>query len=183
MYSSGSNVFGNSLSNTQVMTGSVYITGSIGVGTNNPTALLHLSGSTSTAAHIHAAGTANYASLNLKNNTTGYGYDVGMGGSTSIAPNCFYIYGGATASVRLAVASDGNIGIGTVYPSASLEVSGKVYVGGNTSNSNYQFLVKRGTDRNMGIGLQGTDLSIEFVNDAFSANVPTRIFQYTKPVG
>jgi uncharacterized protein YaiE (UPF0345 family) len=28
----------------------------------------------------------------------------------------------------------------------------------------------------MGIGLQGTDLSIEFVNDAVSANVPTRIY-------
>jgi len=176
VYSSGSNIFGNDIGNTQTFTGSVNITGSIGVGTNLPTALLHLSSSTSTAAHIHSTGTANYASLNLTNTTTGYGYDVGMGGSTSIAPNCFYIYGGATASVKLAVASNGNIGIGTVIPSASLEVSGKVYVGGNTSNSNYQFLVKRGTDRNMGIGLQGTDLSIEFVNDIYTANVPTRIY-------
>jgi hypothetical protein len=105
VYSSGSNVFGNNIANTQVMTGSVYITGSVGIGTNNPLALLHLSSSTSTAAYIHSTGTANYASLNLKNNTTGYGYDVGFGGSTSIAPNCFYIYGGATASVKLAVAS------------------------------------------------------------------------------
>jgi hypothetical protein len=176
IYSSGSNVFGNNIANTQTFTGSVYITGSIGVGTNLPLALLHLSSSTSTAAYIHSTGTANYASLNLTNNTTGYGYDVGMGGSTSIAPNCFYIYGGATASVKLAVASGGNVGIGTVIPSASLEVNGKVYVGGNTSNSNYQFLVKRGTDRNMGIGLQGTDLSIEFVNDIYTANVPTRIY-------
>jgi len=176
VYSSGSNVFGNNIANTQVMTGSVLITGSVGIGTNSPLALLHLSSSTSTAAYIHSTGTANYASLNLTNKTTGYGYDVGFGGSTSIAPNCFYIYGGATASVKLAVASNGNIGIGTVYPSASLEVSGSVYVGGNTSNSNYKFFVKRGTDRNMGIGLQGTDLSVEFVNDAFSANVPTRIY-------
>jgi hypothetical protein len=183
VYSSGSNIFGSALSNTQTFTGSLNLTGSshsifgnLGIGTKNPIALLHLSSSSSTAAYIHSTGTANYASLNLTNNTTGYGYDIGFGGSTSIAPNCFYIYGGATASVKLAVASNGNIGIGTVIPSASLEVSGKVYVGGNTSNTNYQFLVKRGTDRNMGIGLQGTDLSIEFVNDIYTANVPTRIY-------
>ena len=183
VYSSGSNIFGSALTDRQTFTGSLQVTGSshnifgnLGIGTKNPIALLHLSSSSSTAAYIHSTGTGNYASLNLTNNTTGYGYDVGFGGSTSIAPNCFYIYGGATASVKLAVASDGNIGIGTVIPSASLEVSGKVYVGGNTSNSNYQFLVKRGTDRNMGIGLQGTDLSIEFVNDIYTANVPTRIY-------
>jgi hypothetical protein len=183
VYSSGSNLFGNTLGNTQTFTGSLNVTGSthsifgnLGIGTKNPIALLHLSSSSSTAAYIHSTGTGNYASLNLTNNTTGYGYDVGFGGSTSIAPNCFYIYGGDTPSVKLAVASNGNIGIGTVTPNASLEVNGKVYVNGNTGNTNYQFFVKRGTDRSMGIGLQGTDLSIEFVNDAFNANVPTRIY-------
>ena len=61
----------------------------------------------STAALIQGTGTTAYSSLSFQNTTTGYGYDIGFGGSASIAPNSFYIYGGSSATVKLAITSGG----------------------------------------------------------------------------
>jgi len=88
----------------------------------------------STSALIQGTGTNVYSSLSFQNTTTGYGYDIGFGGSASIAPNSFYIYGGSSASVKFLVDSAGNVGIGTSSPTAygtkNLEVngSGSAYV-------------------------------------------------------
>jgi hypothetical protein len=83
----------------------------------------------STSALIQGTGTNVYSSLSFQNTTTGYGYDIGFGGSASIAPNSFYIYGGSSASVKFLIDSAGNVGIGTSSPLAltaftSLEVKG-----------------------------------------------------------
>ena len=173
----GSTRFGSTLANTHVFSGSVtmnpgglFVTssGNVGIGFTNPTARLHLTSSGTTVISVDSPGAGSYSAISFNNTTSTFGYDVGFGGSTSLAPNSFYIYGGTVKQMRLVVDPSGNVGIGTTTPSASLEVNGKAYVGGNTSNSNYQLFVKRGTDRNMGIGLQGGDLSIEFVNDALS---------------
>jgi hypothetical protein len=172
----GSTRFGSLSANTHTFTGSILASGSVGIGIANPTSRLHLSSSGTTLITVDSPGTGSYSAISFNNTTSTFGYDVGFGGSTSLAPNSFYIYGGTVKQMRLVVDPTGNVGIGTTTPSASLEVNGKAYIGGNTSNSNYQLFVKRGTDRAMGIGLQGGDLSIEFVNDAVSANVPTRIY-------
>jgi len=66
IYSSGSNVFGNSISNTQVMTGSIQVTGSshyilgnVGIGTTSPLGILHTSGDGATGQiYIDQYGTA-----------------------------------------------------------------------------------------------------------------------------
>ena len=76
----------------------------------------------STSALIQGTGTTAYSSLSFQNTTTGYGYDIGFGGSGSIAPNSFYIYGGSSASVKVAVDSGGNVGIGTGLPSTKLQI-------------------------------------------------------------
>jgi len=91
--------------------------GNVGIGTTTPTALLHLSSSANTALSVHSTGASNYASINFVNNTTGYGYDIGFGGSTTIAPNSFYVYGGSSVSVKFLINSGGNVGINTTAPS------------------------------------------------------------------
>jgi hypothetical protein len=93
--------------------------GNVGIGTNSPTALLHLQSSASTAQHIYASGAGSYSSTSFFNTTTGYGYDIGFGGSSTIAPNSFYIYGGSSASVKFSINSSGSaffssLGTGTV---------------------------------------------------------------------
>jgi hypothetical protein len=103
---------------TQRMT--ILSTGNVGIGTSSPTNLLHLSSSGSTGQTITSVGTNVYSSISFSNTTTGYGYDIGFGGSASVAPNSFYIYGGSTASVKLVVNSSGNVGIGTSSPISSL---------------------------------------------------------------
>jgi hypothetical protein len=105
--------------------------GDVGIGNNSPAAKLDVNGSIkgtglslvtggSTSALIQSSGTNVYTSLSLLNTTTGYGYDIGFGGSASIAPNSFYIYGGSSASVKFLIDSGGNVGIGTSSPSALL---------------------------------------------------------------
>ena len=101
--------------------GGVYAAGSVGIGTTSPSSLLHLKTSGSTAQSIESTGSANYASLGFLNTTTGYGYDIGFGGSSSIAPNSFYIYGGSSASVKFLINSGGNVGIGTTSPDELLD--------------------------------------------------------------
>lgn len=70
---------------------------------------LNLTTGGSTAAVFTSSGTNVYSSLSFTNTTTGYGYDIGFGGSASIAPNSFYIYGGSSASVKLAITSGGRV--------------------------------------------------------------------------
>jgi len=97
--------------------------GNVGIGTSSPSSLLHLSSSSNTAQTITSVGAGSYASIGFVNTTTGYGYDIGFGGSSTIAPNSFYIYGGSSASVKLAITSGGNVGIGTSSPAAKLEIA------------------------------------------------------------
>jgi hypothetical protein len=85
--------------------------GKVGIGTDNPLALLHLQSTASSAQYIYSAGASNYASLSFLNTTTTYGYDIGFGGSSSIAPNSFYIYGGSSASVKFSITSSGIVQI------------------------------------------------------------------------
>jgi hypothetical protein len=98
--------------------------GSVGIGTSSPTNLLHLSSSGSTGQTITSVGTNVYSSISFFNTTTGYGYDIGFGGSASVAPNSFYIYGGSSAGVKLVVNPSGFVGIGVSNPAVQLEIGG-----------------------------------------------------------
>jgi hypothetical protein len=91
---------------------------------------LSLTTSGSTNATITSTGTNVYSYLSFFNTTTAYGYDIGFGGSASIAPNSFYVYGGSSASVKLAITSSGNVGIGTTTPTGTY---GKLSVAGGIS--------------------------------------------------
>jgi len=132
VYSSGSNIFGNSLTNTQKMTGSMLVTGSItqagasaislfsgnvGIGTTsliNPSAKLEVKGDV----FITPIGSV-ASKLHLYNNDSTnetYIYDSGSSSTSILA----FAPGGVT---KMVVISSGNVGIGTSSPTTKLEVN------------------------------------------------------------
>ena len=87
-------------------------TGNVGIGTSSPSSLLHLATSSgNTAQSITTTGAGSYGVVGFLNTTTGYGYDIGFGGSSTIAPNSFYIYGGSSASLKFVINSSGAVTI------------------------------------------------------------------------
>jgi hypothetical protein len=120
VYSSGSNIFGNSVSNTQSMTGSVGISGSLSVnGVSTLQGALTGTSATFTGTLIQQNITdgINLIGLNTSNSvrqvnlfsTTVYSF---LG---TVTNNPLYL--GTNDTVRLTITSGGNVGIGTSTPS------------------------------------------------------------------
>jgi len=111
VYSSGSNIFGNALTNTQVFSGSVSMnpgglfvsgSGNVGIGTTNPGVKLDINGST----RILAGAALYFQNTNASANATISA--VGGAGNSDMAINV----------------SGGNVGIGTASPAKRLHISG-----------------------------------------------------------
>ena len=147
IYSSGSNVFGNNIANTQVMTGSVYITGSVAIGTNSPLALLHLQKGSGNGAEVYTSySTAsvysefvhniNGGALNLKNEN---------GGSNILLRS----YGNSYIN-----AQTGSVGIGLTTPTAQVQIYGTSTIGGSNL-ANARILLGTVID---GIGIDSNEI-------------------------
>jgi hypothetical protein len=123
IYSSGSNVFGNSAANTQTFTGSVLVTGSVGIG-GNPSAW---SGGTENALQVKKASIYEYGGYETALSVNTY-YDgswkyIGTNSATQLqlsAGNYIFRNAGSgtagtaiTWSDRMYISSSGAIGIGT----------------------------------------------------------------------
>jgi len=78
--------------------------------------------------------------------------DDGSGGTTA-----YLTLDGSTTDLLLS--PPGNVGIGT-----------------SSLGTNYKMIVKRTTNCNLGVGLQGGELSLEAFNDAITASVPFRLY-------
>ena len=122
VYSSGSNVFGNNLSDTQIFTGSVSITGSLSVanGINNLTASNAVSASYAlTASYIPTSSLVGDFFVQGGNS---FGAPATLG--TNDAQNLQLETNG---SVRVTVSgSNGFVGIDTVAPAYKLDVNGEI---------------------------------------------------------
>ena len=108
LYSSGSNIFGNQLANTQTFTGSVNITGSQTVFGNVGT---------------NYAAQSNIRSY-IYDNSANYGLVVQQDGSGAIAQ-----FSGVSGAVRMYISASGNVGIGTSSPLYKLSVANELQVG------------------------------------------------------
>jgi hypothetical protein len=117
-YSSGSNVFGNLQSNNQVFTGSLFVTGSIGIGTSSPTIKLFISDAQTNPA-IAGGGPSGSFGFTEGNVT------LSMGISGSNYPGWIQVYNKAFTSNYYPLSlnpNGGNVGIGTTNPTSLLEV-------------------------------------------------------------
>ena len=132
MYSSGSNVFGNSTANSHVFTGSMYITGSnmvVNVGTAcfsgqicastvvASTCLAVRAGSATVVVN-NIAGAAANNHFAMQRNDAQYA-SIGLNGSDN-----FTIFGTSTSCARLTIDGSGNVGINCITPSYILDVNG-----------------------------------------------------------
>ena len=94
-------------------------TGSVGIGTDNPTALLHVQNNSvsDTKIVVESTGTNSYPALRLKNDARTY--DLGIDGAT----DDFRVYDITGAAERLRITSDGDVGIGINSPLGKLHLS------------------------------------------------------------
>ena len=100
--------------------------GSVGIGTDDPTQILHLSSN------------SNQASIRLSNVGTGGTdwYVQSSGNTASNGQGNFSIYNGAMSNYALSITAASNVGIGITNPVAKLDVAGKILAGDSITHAN-----------------------------------------------
>ena len=115
VYSSGSNVFGNVIGNTHQFTGSIYTSGSVGIGTSSPYGLLNVYGTTPTLTLTDSTTSGNGGNVYLSALKNGVGYNnltltaysyTFLGGGS--ATNYFSINSAGAATFSSTVTATGN---------------------------------------------------------------------------
>ncbi len=96
----------------------------VGIGTNNPSAKLHINGSGSTA-------NSNEAGIRLTNTADGGDEWFLRTGATGTSTPAGGFSIADTTAYRLVIDQTGNVGIGTNNPSKKLDINGGLLVGGN----------------------------------------------------
>ena len=121
----GSTRNGSLSTNTHQFTGSVLITGSVGIGTNSPSAMLHteVSSSTWVSKIINTNTSSNNAGLLIK-------AGVNSGNEILLAQK-------ANGTSVFLVDASGNVGIGTTGPTELLHVSGSIRAGNGNATTNF----------------------------------------------
>jgi hypothetical protein len=132
-------------------TGRGYFSGRVGIGTENPSTLLHING-TGELLRLNASSPS--FSLSVNNVAKGFmqasGNNVNIGLSTGNSSGNLYFY--ANNNARMTMLNNGNLGLGTTSPSAKLQIH-------STTEA---------------IGVRGTDGFIQFYN---SSNVARSYIQ------
>jgi hypothetical protein len=127
VFSSGSNIFGNSLSNTQQFTGSVSVTGSLAVAGALSSGTLTINGAdnrinSGNELRFYRTDNAIYTRLYDGGNANGFVLDNRNGEGFSFQ---------AAGTNQMRITSGGNVGIGMDSPGARLHVTGTVEANGS----------------------------------------------------
>jgi hypothetical protein len=152
VYSSGSNVFGNNIANTQVLTGSVTVTGSLAVVTNGTefqvtstgvrlgnisadthtiTGSVNVSGSNTIAGDLTLSGNRNIYLSNTNPAAGAIRFFNTVSGSTKSAIGSYFNVADegnlefltGGSTTRMIISSSGNVGIGTTSPLVRFQIT------------------------------------------------------------
>jgi hypothetical protein len=107
--------------------------GNVGIGTSGPSSKLHIFGTAAGAAvqaQLENSGADGAAQFSVKNDARSYSF--GVAGNQN---DNFFVFDQTASAVRLAIASSGNVGIGTTGPTAQLHTTGTVRFAGVASCS------------------------------------------------
>jgi len=160
LYSSGSNVFGNQLANTQTFTGSIQASGSsshflmggsVGIGITNPTRPLQINAAADTRVVITDSNVSTTAGLYIRQFGSASAIVNNSNGTFQLATNDTYFL---TANVS------GQVGIGTTQPSYTLDVAGtgrftSQLIASSTSGGTAAIFQNTGAQNSNGIELRG----------------------------
>ena len=146
VYSSGSNVFGNDVSNTQQFTGSLqvsgsshYVSGNVGIGTNNPAVELNVIGNVRAGYDSNVGITLGLSPVGVPNNDNNsyilWGDTATFGGNngdliyvprtSTSGDHRFYTGNSGLASEKVRITNGGNVLIGTTSDAGyKLDVNG-----------------------------------------------------------
>ncbi len=109
--------------------------GYIGIGTSNPTALLHLVSSSVPSMMLENTSlTSNYAKIGLGNSGESKNWEIGTDYNQGNLDN-FYIWQGSANADRFNIDATGNVGIGTTSPTTNLDVNGTIRIRGGSPGS------------------------------------------------
>ena len=203
VYSSGSNIFGNSVANTQKFTGSLQVTGSthyllgdVGIGTTNPGAKLEVNGNIKLSSTVGATATPSYIWLgnDFSNGTTRdklkiylynsgieqYGFTVGSNADIQYHSNTLHDFYTAN-SLSLRINGSGNVGIGSTAPTqGKLVVNGGVYA---TSFTGSLFGTASYATNALSASYSLNTTSASYANNATSASYAVTATTATNVVG
>ena len=145
VYSSGSNIFGNSLTNTQQMTGSLRVTGSgnhyilggnVGIGTSSPVDLLTLNATSSSTVFTLQNGAVTKALLGISYDTSDL-INNSAAGDLNIRTNNtnlnFSTNNGSTLGMRIGTSGDADIRVGGNFSYHAGANRGTININGATS--------------------------------------------------
>ena len=156
--------YGNSTT-ADVETDLVYTATGLGVGTLSPETNLHIGSGTQSVAALAGVGIANGASA--------YSFFSASDGTkqyiAGIDNTLTYSKAGTLSNHDHAIITNN---VERIY----INSSGNVGIGTSSLGTNYKMIVKRTTNCNLGVGLQGGELSLEAFNDAITASVPFRLY-------
>lgn len=123
----------------------VFKGGNVGIGTTNPSQLLHVYDSSGDSVALSESGAAtHYAMFSTKG--TGRTYNFGVGGASETTfgvPNKFFVFDATVGAMRMVIDTNGNMGIGTAAPASLFSVgassqfqvngSGQLYLADSTA--------------------------------------------------
>jgi len=127
--SSGSSRFDIYDQNNAAYRLSISSSGNVGIGTTNPSALLHAYTSSSYTTSLFESNSTDSTNINIKNDQSGGAWNLHVGGTSNVigtATGKFAIVQDGTGA-RMVIDQSGRVGIGTTSPSNTLQVAGNIY--------------------------------------------------------